>query len=145
MFDPTSRLRFFVRWALGAAAGIFIILLNGGPNREKIDRLEARERYIMDKNKGIVFGVFVGVVLCVCFFFALESHVGAVLLLAAVAIFAVTKGADYFKLKTTGSEDKGMASDELRERLAAVERRLTEVQDVMIALSEKIDHIGDRI
>ena len=38
-----------------------------------------------------------------------------------------------------------MESDELQERLAAVERRLTEVQDVMIALSEKIDHIGDRI
>ena len=38
-----------------------------------------------------------------------------------MAIFAVTKGADYFKPKATGSEDKGMESDELQERLAAIE------------------------
>ena len=70
--------------------------------RRLTGRRRGKRSYILNKNKGIVFGVFVGVVLCVCFFFALESHVGAVLLLAAVAIFAVTKGADYFKLKATG-------------------------------------------
>ena len=95
----------------------------------------------MNKNKGVVFGVFVGIASCVLFFFAVESHLGAVLLLAAVAIFAITKGADYFKLKATVSADKGIEPDELQERLAAVEQRLTEVQDVMIALSEKIDHM----
>ena len=41
----------------------------------------------MDKNKLLVFGVFVGVVLCVCFFFALESHVGAVLLASGRGYF----------------------------------------------------------
>ena len=95
----------------------------------------------MDKNKGIIFGFFGGIASCVLFFFALESHLGAVLLLAAVAIFAIAKGANYFKLKATVSEDKGVEPDELRERLATVEQRLTEVQDVMIALSEKIDHM----
>ncbi len=95
----------------------------------------------MNKNKGVVFGVFVGIASCVLFFFAVESHLGAVLLLVAVAIFVGTKGADYLKLKATVSEDKGIEPDELRERLTAVERRLTEVQDVMIALSEKIDHM----
>ena len=98
----------------------------------------------MNKNKGIVFGVFVGIASCVLFFFAVESHLGAVLLLAAVAIFAITKGADYFKLKATVSEDKGIESDELQERLAGVEQRLTEVQDVMIALSKKIDRLEAR-
>lgn len=95
----------------------------------------------MDKNKGTVFGFFVGIASCVLFFFALESHLGAVLLLAAVAIFAIAKGANYFKLKATVSNDKGLEPDELRERLVSVEQRLTEVQDVMIALSEKIDHM----
>ena len=63
------------------------------------------------------------------------------LLLAAVAIFVIAKVVDYLRLKATVSEDKGMEPDELRERLAAVEQRLTEVQDVMITLSEKIDHL----
>lgn len=97
----------------------------------------------MNKNKGVVFGVFVGIASCVLFFFAVESHEGAVLLLVAVAIFAIIKGADYLKLKATVSEDKGIEPDELSERLAAVEQRLTEVQDVMIALSEKIDHMDE--
>ena len=98
----------------------------------------------MNKNKGIVFGVFVGIASCALFFFALESHVGAVLLLVAVAIFAIAKVADYFKLKATVSADKGIESDELGERLVAVEQRLTEVQDVMIALSEKFDRLEAR-
>ena len=105
----------------------------------------------MDKNKGPVFGFFVGIALCVLFYFAFAINpgpyglVGPViltpLLLAAVAIFGIAKVAEYLKLKATVSEDKDIESDEMRERLAAVEQRLTEVQDVMIALSEKIDHM----
>lgn len=104
----------------------------------------------MDKNKGILFGVFIGIALCVLFYVAFASYpvglmgpviltlsLGAVaifLLLAVVAIFAIAK-------KATVSEDKGIERDELRERLVAVEQRLTEVQDVMIVLSEKIDRM----
>ena len=105
----------------------------------------------MDKNKGIVFGFLAGIALCVLFFSAFPSHpssfglMGSViltpLLLAAVAIFGIAKVAEYLKLKATVSEDKGIEPDALRERLASVEQRLTEVQDVMIALSEKIDHM----
>jgi hypothetical protein len=107
----------------------------------------------MDKNKGIVFGFLAGIALCVLFFSAFPSHPGSFgligpviltpLLLAAVAIFVIAKVVDYLKLKATVSADKGIESesDELGERLAAVEQRLTEVQDVMIALSEKIDHM----
>ena len=83
--------------------------------------------------------------LCVCHFPSPYGLIGPVVLtplvLAAVAIFAIVKVAEYLKLKATVSEDKGIESDELRERLAGVEQRLTEVQDVMIALSEKIDHM----
>jgi len=106
----------------------------------------------MDRNKGIVFGVFVGIALCMLFLnFTFPSHpevygpmapfILMPLLLAAVAIFGIAKVADYLKLKATVSEDKGFESDELRARLTAVEQRLTEVQDVMIALSEKIDQM----
>ena len=95
----------------------------------------------MYKNKGfvIVFGFFAGIALCILCFTLFPIYLE--LLLAVVAIFAIVKIADYLKLKATVSEDKGLESDELRERLTAVERRLTEVQDVMIALSEKIDHM----
>ena len=105
----------------------------------------------MDKNKGIIFGVFIGIALCVLFYAAFASFpvpvgwMGPVILtplLAAVAfIFAIAKIADYLKHKATVSEDKGIERDELRERLVAVEQRLTEVQDVMIVLSEKIDRM----
>ena len=107
----------------------------------------------MDKNKGIIFGFFGGIALCVLFFSAFPSHPGSFglmgpviltpLLLAAVTIFVIAKVVDYLKLKATVSEDKSIGPDELRERLAAVEQRLTEVQDVMIALSEKIDHMDE--
>ena len=105
----------------------------------------------MDKNRGPIFGFFCGIALCVLFYFAFAispspySLIGPVVLtplvLAAVAIFAIVKVAEYLKLKATVSEDKGIESDELRERLTGVEQRLTEVQDVMIALSEKIDRM----
>ena len=106
----------------------------------------------MDKNKGASFGFFCGIALCVAFLLCVcqlslgpYGLIGPViltpLLLAAVAIFGIAKVAEYLKLKATVSEDKGIEPDELRERLAGVEQRLTEVQDVMIALSEKIDHM----
>ena len=104
----------------------------------------------MDKHKGTVCGFFAGIASCVLFYSAFPSHPGSLLmgpviliplLLAAVAIFVIAKVVDYLRLKATVSEDKGMEPDELRERLAAVEQRLTEVQDVMITLSEKIDHL----
>ena len=105
----------------------------------------------MAKNKGIVLGFLAGIALCVLFFSAFPSHPGSYgligpvilvpLLLAAVAIFGIAKVAEYLKLKATVSEDKVMEPNELRERLVSVEQRLTEVQDVMIALSEKIDHM----
>ena len=105
----------------------------------------------MAKNKGTVFGFLAGIALCVLFFSAFPSHPGSYgligpvilvpLLLAAVAIFGIAKVAEYLRLKATVSEDKGIEPDELRERLAGVEQRLTEVQDVMIALSEKIDYM----
>ena len=98
----------------------------------------------MNKNKGVVFGVFVGIASCMLFLFAWESDLGAVLLLVAVAIFVGIKGADYFKLKATVSDDKGIESDELRERLAAVERQLTDVQEVVLAIDEKLERQEQR-
>lgn len=105
----------------------------------------------MDKNRGLAFGFFCGIALCVLFYLAFAitpspyGLIGPVvltpLLLAVVAIFGIAKVAEYLKLKATVSEDKGIEPDELRERLAGMEQRLTEVQDVMIALSEKIDHM----
>ena len=108
----------------------------------------------MDRNKGAASGFigFIGfIVLFVVVYFVLASDPGSFgvmvpiiltpLLLAAVAIFGIAKVAEYLKLKATVSEDKGVEPEELREQLAAVEQRLTEVQDVMIALSEKIDHM----
>ena len=103
----------------------------------------------MNKNKESILGFLGFIVLFVVVFFLFTSRpLGPVisyiltpLLLATVAIFTIAKVADYLKLKATVSEDKGIEPDELRERLAAVEQRLTEVQDVMIALSEKIDRL----
>ena len=103
----------------------------------------------MAKNKEGILGFLGFIVLFVVVFFLFTSHplgpsfpyILTPLLFAVVAIFAIAKVADYLKLKATVSEDKGIEPNELRERLAGVEQRLTEVQDVMIALSEKIDHM----
>ena len=102
----------------------------------------------MNKNKEGILG-FLGFIVLFVVFFSFTSHplgpsfpyILTPLLLAVVAIFGIAKVAEYLKLKATVSEDKGLEPDELRERLTAVEQRLTEVQDVMIALSEKIDHM----
>ena len=106
----------------------------------------------MSKNKESILGFLGFIVLFVVVFFLFTSHpVGPTipyimtpLLLAVVAIFGIAKVAEYLKLKATVSEDKGIEPDELRERLVAVDQRLTEVQDVMIALSEKIDRLEVR-
>lgn len=102
----------------------------------------------MDKNKGIIFGVFIGIALCVLFYVAFASYpvglMGPVILtlsFAAVAIFLLLAVVAIFAIAKKATEDKGIERDELRERLVAVEQRLTEVQDVMIVLSEKIDRM----
>ena len=107
----------------------------------------------MAKNKEGILGFLGFIVLFVVVYFLFTGGSGSYgligpviltpLLLAAVAIFAIAKVADYLKLKATVSEDKGIEPDELRERLAAVEQRLTEVQDVMIVVSEKIDRMDE--
>lgn len=62
--------------------------------------------------------------------------------IAATVIIGL-KIMDYLKLKATLSEDgmreSGGSLEEVQTRLAEIERRLTDVQDVMIALSEKFD------
>ena len=113
----------------------------------------------MDKNKGIVFGFFSGIALCVLFYSAFARHDSSLmvspfalimhtiltpLLLAAVAIFVIAKIMDYLKLKATVSEDKGIEPDELRERLAQVERQLTDVQEVVLAIDEKLERQEQR-
>ena len=110
----------------------------------------------MDKNKGsflgflgflaaITVGLFLGRLITgpPGYFFGTGLSYLVVILGMATLAFLITKVMDYLKLKATVSEDKGLEPDELRERLAAVERRLTEVQDVMIALSEKIDRMEE--
>ena len=110
----------------------------------------------MDKNKGsflgflgflgaITVGVFLGRLITAPpgYFLGTGLSYLVVILGMATLAFLITKVVDYLKLKATVSEDKGLEPDELRERLAAVEQRLTEVQDVMIALSEKIDHLDE--
>lgn len=55
--------------------------------------------------------------------------------------YLIAKTMDYLKLKATVSGDKDVPQGEMRDRLAEIERRLTDVQDVMIALSEKFDRM----
>jgi len=70
---------------------------------------------------------------------------GMILPLAGIAfsIFVVVKVVDYLKLKATisgdGTQEPGAQLEDLQVRLTEIERRLTDVQDVMIALSEKFD------
>lgn len=101
----------------------------------------------MNKNKGSILGFLGFIALFVVGFFLFTPMPSAILyiltalLLATAAIFGIAKVAEYLKLKATVSADKGLEPGELRERLAAVEQQLVEVQDVMIALSEKIDYM----
>ena len=62
----------------------------------------------------------------------------AVLVIGGLVCFKVV---DYLRLKATISDDGTgrPALTDLHERLDEIERRLTDVQDVMISLSEKFD------
>ncbi len=59
----------------------------------------------------------------------------------ALGAYAICLLLDYLKLKATVSGEKSVPEDEMRNRLSEIERRMTDVQDVMIALSEKIDRL----
>ena len=60
-----------------------------------------------------------------------------------VMVFIFMKIMDYLKLRATvagdGTGGSGGGLEEIQERLDEIERRMTDVQDVMIALSEKFD------
>ena len=65
----------------------------------------------------------------------------------AAIVFIVVRIMNYLQLRATVSEHTQQASlgrGVLEERLAEIERRLTDVQDVMIALSEKFDRWDER-
>jgi hypothetical protein len=90
------------------------------------------------------------------FFFAIMAFVGLLakpgsnLLGVAIAYFAILGVVwlvQNLRLKTSlpGGAGSGSAKDrqDLESRLAEIERRLTDVQDVMIALSEKFDRVQE--
>jgi hypothetical protein len=58
-----------------------------------------------------------------------------------LSAFLFTRIMEYLKLKATVSGDKEQPQDETQDRLDEIDRRLTDVQDVMIALSEKMDRM----
>ncbi|MBT4976901.1 MAG: hypothetical protein HOL51_05080 [Gemmatimonadetes bacterium] len=58
-----------------------------------------------------------------------------------LSAFLFTRIMEYLKLKATVSGDKEEPQDETQDRLDEIDRRLTDVQDVMIALSEKMDRM----
>ena len=58
-----------------------------------------------------------------------------------LSAFLFTRIMEYLKLKATISEDKEGPQDETQDRLDEIKRRLTDVQDLMIALSEKMDRM----
>lgn len=64
------------------------------------------------------------------------------LVIIAVMVLIFIRVMDYLKLKATISGDgteRERPLEEIQSRLDEIERRLTDVQDVMIALSEKFD------
>ena len=50
----------------------------------------------------------------------------------------------YFESRYKRSKKELKEEDQIAKRLYEIERRLTDVQDVMIALSEKIDRMEER-
>ena len=58
-----------------------------------------------------------------------------------LSAFLFTRIMEYIKLKATVSGDKEGPQDETKGRLDEIKRRLTDVQDLMIALSEKMDRM----
>ena len=58
-----------------------------------------------------------------------------------LSAFLFTRIMEYLKLKATVSGDKEEPQDKTQDRLDEIDRRLTDVQEVMIALSEKMDRM----
>ena len=58
-----------------------------------------------------------------------------------LSAFLFTRIMEYLKLKATVSGDKEGPQDETQVRLDEIKRRLTDVQDLVIALSEKMDRM----
>ena len=58
-----------------------------------------------------------------------------------LSAFLFTRIMEYLKLKATVSGDKEGPQDETQDRLDEIKRRLTDMQDLMIALSEKMDRM----
>ena len=63
-------------------------------------------------------------------------------------VYIVVRIMNYLQLRTTVSQQQAEQTSPgrgvLEDRLAEIERRLTDVQDVMIALSEKFDRWEER-
>ena len=59
----------------------------------------------------------------------------------ALAGFAIVQIVGYLRLKAKLPGESRIADDETGHRRDEIERRLTDVQDVMIALSEKVDRM----
>jgi len=59
----------------------------------------------------------------------------------ALAGFAIVQIVGYLRLKATLPGESRIADDETGHRLDEIERRLSDVRDVMIALSEKVDRM----
>ena len=68
-----------------------------------------------------------------------NEYVLFALLGLALAGFAIVQIVGYLRLKATLPGEGRIAEDETGNRLDEIERRLTDVQDVMIALDEKVD------
>ena len=62
------------------------------------------------------------------------------LIVVMVLIFTMFKKT----IRQPGTDRKAPSGDELTRRIAALERRLTDVQDVMITIDEKLDRLGHR-
>ena len=70
-----------------------------------------------------------------------NEYVLFALLGLALAGFALVQIVGYLRLKATLPGEGRIADDETGNRLDEIERRLTDVQDVMIDLSEKVDRM----
>ena len=70
-----------------------------------------------------------------------NEYVLFALLGLALAGFAIVQIVGYLRLKATLPGEGRIADNETGSRLDEIERRLTDVQDVMIALDEKVDRM----
>lgn len=62
---------------------------------------------------------------------------------ACALILAIGFTVSLIRRGGTGGKDAGPAAAALEERIAQIESRMTDTQDVMIALSEKLDRIDE--